>query len=447
MSKRNFILLIIILIIIGAGVMWFLYFREGAGPTDTGEGTNFISRFNPFGNAKPKPVEIPPTDISGYQPNPTPTTDEKLKKVSSMPIAGFIVYNKERLKDVPVVAPETPSAENPVTTPASPAKEVKPTAPATEFMPSLRYVARANGNIYQTFVDKIEERRFSGTVIPKVYEAFFGSKGDFVIMRYLKEDGRTIQTFVGNLPKEYLGADTTIDNEISGVFLPENIQDMSMSPDASGLFYLFTSGDSMIGTTLTLLNDKKVQIFDSVFTEWLSSWPNAKTITLTTKPSFGIPGYIYMLDGTNGKGFKKVFGGINGLTTLTSPDGKLVLYGNDSLSLSVYHMDTKVSDLLGIKTLPEKCVWGKISDTVYCSMPQTIPSGFYPDTWYQGEVSFSDQLWKIDIKTGNATMLIDPVTVNGGGEIDGTKLALDESENYLFFVNKKDSFLWEFNLK
>ena len=32
-------------------------------------------------------------------------------------------------------------------------------------------------------------------------------------------------------------------------------------------------------------------------------------------------------------------------------------------------------------------------------------------------------------------------------EIDGIKPALDESEDYLFFVNKKDSFLWELELK
>ena len=32
-------------------------------------------------------------------------------------------------------------------------------------------------------------------------------------------------------------------------------------------------------------------------------------------------------------------------------------------------------------------------------------------------------------------------------KLDGIKLALDAGENYLFFVNKKDSFLWELNLK
>jgi peptidoglycan hydrolase-like protein with peptidoglycan-binding domain len=516
MSKRNFILLIITLIIIGIAVFGFFYFRQQPViPTeDNGGGTNFFSQFNPFGNKKPTPpVVIPPVDVSGYQPNPTePEVKQKLIKVSSMPVAGFIALVKERLIDVPVKIPTT--------TPSTPynfgtitlkngntgeaVKEIqrflnntlnlslelngvldaetitvikqwqsdnglvadgvigaktkakmyssvnqttKPTPPLTEFVPSLRYVDRATGNIYQTFADKIEERKFSITLIPKVYEAFFGSKGESVIVRYLNTDGKTIETFVGTLPREYLGADTTPENEVKGSFLPENITDISMSPDAGSAFYLFNVGDNIVGTTLNLSNNKKVQVFDSPFTEWLSLWPNSKMITFTTKPSSGIPGYMYGMDPTNNRNLNKILGDINGLTTFTSPNGKLVLYSDDILSLGVYHTDTKVPTPLGVKTLPEKCVWGKLSDIVYCAVPKSIDVGQYPDAWYQGEVSFSDQFWKIDIATGNATMVLDPITIAGGEEIDGIKLAMDEGENYLFFVNKKDSFLWELNLK
>jgi tricorn protease-like protein len=144
--------------------------------------------------------------------------------------------------------------------------------------------------------------------------------------------------------------------------------------------------------------------------------------------------------------FHKVLGGINGLTTQISPNGKLVLYSNNNLSLNVYHIDTKVSDTLGVKTLAEKCIWNKTNDVVYCGVPKSIINAQYPDSWYQGEVSFGDQIWKIDIKTGNATIIMDPGVVNGEN-IDGIKFAMDDKENYLFFINKKDSFLWELELK
>jgi len=169
-------------------------------------------------------------------------------------------------------------------------------------------------------------------------------------------------------------------------------------------------------------------------------------ITLTTKPASSVLGYMYALDPTN-KNLTKNLGEVGGLTTLASPNGKLVLVGDNNLGLSIYHEDTKDFQSLGLKTLPEKCVWGSVNDVIYCAVPKIIDTGSYPDTWYQGEVSFSDNFWKINVSDGKTTLLSDPATVAGTGEIDSIKLALDPNENYLFFVNKKDSFLWQLQLK
>jgi hypothetical protein len=145
--------------------------------------------------------------------------------------------------------------------------------------------------------------------------------------------------------------------------------------------------------------------------------------------------------------FNQILGKINGLTSLMSPDGKTILYGDNALSLNLYHTDTNKTEPVGIKTLPEKCVWNKTNSLLYCAAPKNVSGNNYPDTWYQGEISFSDQIWKVDLATGNATIVVDPSTTTVGEEIDGIKLAIDDGENYLFFVNKKDSFLWELKLK
>ena len=179
---------------------------------------------------------------------------------------------------------------------------------------------------------------------------------------------------------------------------------------------------------------------------WNSLWPNSKIITLTTKPSSGVLGYMYTLDPTTKK-LTKTLGVVNGLTTLMSPNGKLVLYSDSGLSLYVYDVAKGTSSTAGVRTLAEKCVWNKNSDAVYCAMPKIVESAAYPDARYQGEISFSDEIWKIDVKTGNTTMILDPVAVLGGVRTDAIKLALDEKENYLFFVNKKDSYLWQFKLR
>ncbi|MES2023457.1 MAG: hypothetical protein V4439_02125 [Patescibacteria group bacterium] len=445
MSKRNLTLLIITLVAILAIFFGYIFFSGKTTPTTgTTTGTNFFS-FLPFTKTTPTPpAPVPPANVSGTEttpPAPIEATVSKLIKVSSMPIAGFTVFQKERFKEIPPVIPvETTPA--PTTTKSK--ATVRPTAPQTEFVPSVRYVAKNDGNIYQTFAEKIEERKFTTTVVPQVYEAYFGAKGESVFMRYLKSDNETIETFIGSLPKEILGGDTTGNTEIKGSFLPENITDMSMSPDATQLFYLFNTGDTAVGITSDTAGVKKSQVFDSSFTEWLSWWPNNKMITLTTKPSANIPGYMYTVDPTK-KDFNRILGDINGLTTLTSPNGKLILYGNNNLSLNIYNTEKKESTALNLKTLPEKCVWSKNSDALYCSVPKSIDRAAYPDSWYQGEISFSDEIWKINITNNNATDLAD-LTGISGEEIDGVKLALDDNENYLFFVNKKDSYLWELNL-
>lgn len=416
MSRRNFILLIIVLIILTFSALLFLYFRQTPAPgtEDTG---GFFSNLNPFSGVKDvPPTTTPPENTSDTTDTTTPdnVVERELMKVSTMPVAGFTVYQKERA--------------------------------LKEFAPALRYVARATGYVYQTFADQIAERRFSNTIIPKVYEATFGNNGESVAMRYLKSDEQTIQTFLGTLPKEKIGEESGGNEKIEGSFLPDNISDLSLSYDETKMFYLVNSGDSIAGITINLKDSKKTQVFDSRFTEWLSLWPNAKSITLTTKPSGIAPGYMYTIDPSK-KDFNRVLANINGLVTLTSPNGKLVLYSNSGLSLSVYNTDSRESNSLGLSTVAEKCVWSKAGDAIYCAIPKSIPVGIYPDLWYKGETSFSDEIWKIDVESGITTRLINPISVVGGEEVDAIKLALDANEDYLFFVNKKDSYLWKLNIK
>ncbi len=239
MSKRNFILLIIVLVVAALGFFGFLYLKQPTPPTTgTTSGTNFFSQFNPFGNSssnKPPATTPPPVDVSGYvPPETTPTAPTKLTKVSSVPVAGFTIFSKERLKEIPIET--TPS-----TTANPPTAKTKTVKPQTEFVPALRYVDRATGYIYQTFADTLSEQKFSETIIPTIYDAYFGNNGQSVLMRYLKPDGETIETFLGTLPKEppvtAENTDTTVGQaEIKGSFLPDDIKDIS---PLSGCFKSF----------------------------------------------------------------------------------------------------------------------------------------------------------------------------------------------------------------
>ncbi len=451
MSKKNIILLIIAGFIILIAWTFSLFLKSptdntGSGTGDSG-GTNFVSEFfNTIINSQGENTskEDDSINIDNGEAGEDVATEQKkakLYKISSMPIAGYTLFKKEVFKYVPESTTSVDENKNKDT------KNPKPTAPSTELVETLRYVAKTNGNIYQTSLSETFERRFSETVIPDVKESFFGDGGSSVVMRYLKGDGATIATFTGTLPKDVVGGDTAGENEILGSFLPENIKGLVVSPDGSKLFYMYSVKDIMVGMVSTFLGINKTQVFDSPFTEWIPQWPKDSLITITTKASGYVPGYMYAID-PNKKDLTKIFGGIKGLTTLTSSDGKKVLYNNNGLSINVYNIETGESSLLDVKTLPEKCVWGKDSIDVYCAVPRYIDNSLiYPDVWYQGEISFGDIIWKINTENKNKTLLIDPILLGNVQDMDITELMLDENTKNLFFVNKLDASLWGLELE
>jgi len=414
MPIRNLILLILVLIIITLLVFGFLYLHSPKPESETARDTNFTANFWPFGKNDEVKNEETLVGVSEHDSSNQEGVDETkfvFKKISSMPIAGYGVFLKERYGETEI---ETASL--------------------------VRYLDRITGNIYQTFIDQLDERKLSDTLIPGVRESLFGENGSAVVLRYLDNTERKIETFLGTLPQDVLGADSQREGELVGSYLPENISQVVLSPDASKIFYLLPTGDKVVGITSLVSGENKNQIFDSSFTEWLLEWPNDRMIALTTKPASQVPGYLYFLDPVS-KDFEKLLGGINGLTTLTSPQGKLILYTDNNLTLKVFHRDTGEIIQTGIKTLPEKCVWDKTSEFLYCAVPQFIERGDYPDAWYQGEISFSDQIWKIDALTGAGTLLDSPIE-----SLDAINLKLDPEEKYLFFINKKAPYLWMLSL-
>jgi hypothetical protein len=453
MSQKNLKLLIALIVIILAVVLSYFYLGNGpktTTPKDTSSGDNFFADLLNFGGGK-KPTSDTtgdtPADISDRTPGEEIVVgDMKLVRISSMPVAGYTAFDEERFSYVPDVTPETEEGGD-----ETEKNSVIPTAPSTEKSPAVRYVAKQNGNIFQTFADFINERRFSDTLIPSVQEAFFGNSGETVIMRYVKSDNMTIATWSGTLPKDVVGSDSSALNKITGTFLTDNITDISVSPDSNRVFYVFNYQNGAVGVTSTPSGTNKTQVYNGAYSEWLSTFPSGGKVTMTTKPSAFVPGYMYTID-TSRKDFTRVLGNIRGLTTLASPSTHLVLYGDNTMSLFLYNTETNDALRLSVRTLPEKCVWAG-NETIYCAVPKYIVGSYpYPDSWYQGEVSFSDDIWKINVGDGKATLVLDSqkafeMAKKSFEPIDGIRLSLSSDMKYLFFINKSDSYLWELKLE
>lgn len=301
-----------------------------------------------------------------------------------------------------------------------------------ELVPTLRYVERMNGHLHKIFLKTGVSEKISNSTIPSIYEAFFDKKGETVIYRYLSTD-KTISSFLATLGSS------------KGEYLPSNITDFSTSLDKSKFFYLTRNTSGAIGTLGDFSSSFKSVVFNSPFTEWLSDWDSNQNIYLTSKASYAAEGSIFRLNTTT-KTLSKLFGGVLGLTTKINRSGTLVLYStstNSGPTLSVFKNKDYSFKNLDTYGLPEKCVWDYDNISVYCAIPNIIYNGKYPDSWYQGTVSFEDYFVKINTETG------EKVTYANSNEetpVDAVSLFLDKDGKNLFFINKKDYTLWSFNL-
>lgn len=297
-----------------------------------------------------------------------------------------------------------------------------------EVLPAIRYVERKNGHLYKMLEKDRSSEKISNSTIPRIYEAFFNKEGNTTIYRYLSNEN-TVNTFLATLGKP------------TGEYLPVNITDISVSKDQNRFFYLVKSNNSTTGIVRNFETGASQNIFNHQFTEWLSDWDNKGNIYLTTKPSFVAPGNMYLLSQSN-KTLKKIIGGINGLTTKISPDGKRVLYSsseNKGPRLMAFIEEGRKFIDLDTYGLADKCVWSLDSINVYCFVPNTIKGKQYPDSWYQGIVSFDDFLVKINTNNGESITYVNSIEEI---PVDGYNLSLNKEENTIYFINKKDYTLW-----
>jgi len=418
MNKKELTILIIIGLLLIAGVLWFFFFDKPSDEEATKK-PGFFSFLFPDSEEAPlsssQISQIPP--IPPISPN-QPVSD--LIQLTAGPISGA-TFNEESQK--------------------------------------VFYVQKSTGHLYEINPEGTEEKQRTITTIPKTFEVLWSKDASKAIIKYFdKEIGSDlVKYFVASFsatstPNHPTSLGAT--GQAIGTFLPITTSSVTISPDSSKMFYLLDNGEST-GITVSFEPEKglknKNQIFNSPFTEFLTNWPQKNIITLLTKPSSSAEGYFYELNPQTGT-LTKLLGDIKGLTALYSPYNDKILYNessNKSLTLNLYNNSSKESSLLGLKTLPEKCLFSNFNNNIiYCAVPRFLPSTQYPDNWYTGEVSFSDALWKINTENGSTEQILNSPTVESASEegLDIINIFSDKKEHYLFFQNKKDMTLWSLQL-
>lgn len=442
MTRRKIILTLTIILIIAIGVaLYFALTREAPGG-DAGTGTG---QGSPFG----------PSSSSGISDNNTPAPSEaeqatpsennvvsipRLRHLTLVPTSGDVILTRQ----IDVIRDRVKVKE-------------------TEY--SVRYVDRASGHVFDIKTNALAPEQISNATIPKVYEALFTPDGNSFIARLLSEadPDQILSYFVTMKDKKTTatssasGGQTVNDigtvskaqlKETSGAYLPPDIKELAVSPSGAKILSLFYTEN---GGKLVLSNTNGASartILTHPLREWQISMPSETKAVIATKPSGIANGYAYTLDLASGS-LTKIMGGIAGLTVLPARDGTAYLGAgapDGVVKFFVYSPKEDKQTMLPFPTFPEKCVWSNTNKSlVYCAVPESILETTYPDSWYQGRVSFTDDIWKINVETGE-TNIISNLPEESGQQIDAVNLRLAGDDSYLTFINKIDLTLWGLNL-
>jgi hypothetical protein len=454
--KRSTIIIIIIISvsIIGGGLLGFYFYINSSSTTRNQLGNQSINTGSSFGSPSVNTSITLPGNASTTQPSQTPeivatTTQVEatkdtpvLRQIHEYPTAGFSFFTEDIIATSSAITETVVVANG--TTSTSSTKTIKPAQTRVIGKKEvLHIIDRGNGHIFKTSSSTFVVEKISNYTVPKIYEGYFLSPTTFMF-RGLYQDSDIIQTQFATLR---LANPTSTEKIIEAKDLPANLAQLAVSPNKQKTFYV-QNNSRPTGVITNPDGSGIVSAFSSTFTEWNITWPSEKIITLNTKPSAFAKGFLYTLNPTT-LAIQKVLGNITGLTSIMSPNGNTVVYSESSAgSPNLYSLDRKTGETktLFFRTFTDKCVWSvKEVDIIFCAVPQDIAYGDYPDAWYQGLISFTDDIWKINIKTGETRLLAKLNQLNDG-PIDVIQPTLSTNEDYLVFNNKKDLSLWGLKL-
>ena len=412
---RRILLFLIIFLLIGGGV-WYFFIRP---KTDTNGNpiTNVFQSFFPNSSITGTPDGVIPNG-SGTT---TETGIERFTQLTPRATAGYSIFALSYTKSTPNTDPKLP--------------------PIIETIIDhyVRYVSRGNGYVYE-IKNNDPAVQITNIMIPNIYEAEFANSNTSVLLRYLKADNQTIATYSAPIPP--INPDGTRTQK-PGVYLPDNIDSLAVSPDSKQVARLTTDINGGLVSITNTLNTAKKDLIRTPFKEWLIQWPTQNAVYVQSKAAATSNGFLYKIDSAAGR-LRRVVGDVPGLTTSVSPSGQYVLYSQStpgSFVTKLFNTKTGTTTNISLSILPEKCVWYS-NDNLLCAGNNTVPEGVYPDSWYAGINHFQDGIYHIDVTTNTYSVVFD------GEErsFDMVSLKLDEGQKMLYFIDKNTGILWRFTL-
>ncbi len=408
-TKKKWLLIIILVVIVLGSIFLYFLFSGGGSGTDGDSVEDTDSSIFPFSTSSEGFFGSDDEGDEEDDVEPDPVTIPRLEKISDAPVAGSGWI--------------TVSTSSTATTSGDQTKEL------------VRFVRTENGHIYQYDPEERTKERITNTTIPQVKDAIFSPDGTNVVFQYYSNDTNSIKTYLAEISTS---STSSSQYTLEGNFLPDDITNISFSPEGGNIFYtLLIDGRTYGYITPTDLSNRR-EVFSSDVTSWQMQWDAAEKITAYTNPSSSSQGYVYLINTSDGS-FDRLTGGQAALTAqanqasnvLTTSDEGTHVYSTDNSETSV-SIDT-IADF--------KCGWRDSTSVAYCGVPKNGSGNL--DAWLQGRTSYNDILYSVVSNNGNVNQLIDLSDVSGE-PVDVIDLHQNGSGSHTVFKNRLDNYLWLF---
>ena len=346
-------------------------------------------------------------------------------------------------EDPTIVIPVEPTpVEEPVINMARPKLRQLTTKPVVGFVevqgststaPVLYYAEAGTGHLYTINIETGAETRISNTTVQNASQAVFSPRGTQVAMK-TSNDRRASQVKWGSL-----GTST---ESVSYNTLEEDVYELSLVSE-SELLYSVRGTAGSIGKGYNVRTGTSSELFTVPFYETAVLWGTSSKAAhyIFPKPAYALEGYVYKVQASKSSRIGVV--GF-GLTALKTPNQIMYTKVREYVPETVfYNPTTNTHTASPFVLLPEKCAASLLTaDIVWCGadIRADLPMTF-PDSWYKGELNFTDTIWVIDPNTGIAEPLVD-TRKESGRDIDIMSMVVGTYEQALYFINKNDNTLW-----
>lgn len=293
--------------------------------------------------------------------------------------------------------------------------------------------------VSQSFI----EADFSGTNPIKLLDTDFKNISDVL---WSPDKSKAIAVLDAAGARQYRLIDLATGEKIN--FSPE-LRAFAFSPASDKIAYNFFDHQKGINKIeVADISGKNWQELSKIRIQDLDiRWPQNGKLALSSLSSALNPSPLFLLDIAGG-GLAKIIPESFGLEALWSPKGDKIIYslvdenGQGPMLKTAGATGAEIKDLK-ISTFAKKCAWSTDNRHLFCAIPTYWPQKlFLPDDYWRGFFNSDDQIVKINLDTGEETMVFSP----SENLPDIQNLFSEPGDEYLFFTNKKDGLFYAIKL-